>query len=222
MERIAKGTGGYACFVNAHSLTESTRQPALRESLRGATYCFADGMPLVWLARSLGAPIAGRVAGPDFMPRLLERTRAHRHGFIGAPGLGEHIAARFELASVASAPPQRAFSEAHARADWAAFVERCEGTPPRIVWVGLGAPKQERWMATVAPRAPEVMFFGVGAAFDLLAGKQSRAPAWMRERGLEWLYRLGQEPRRLVGRYAVTNTRFVARAARAHGFGTKK
>ena len=81
--RIASGSGGYACFVNVHSLTEATRQPALRESLREATYCFADGMPLVWLARRRGAPIAGRVAGPDFMAALLARTRHLRHGFIG-------------------------------------------------------------------------------------------------------------------------------------------
>ena len=210
--RIASGSGGYACFVNVHSLTESTRQPALRESLRGATYCFADGMPLVWLARRLGEPIAGRAAGPDFMPALLDRTRGLRHGLVGGDGLGERIAMRCGLDAVIHAPPRRAFSPDHALEDWEAFRARCAGDVPRIVWIGLGAPKQELWMAAVAPHAPGVMFFGVGAAFDLLAGLQPRAPRWMQTRGLEWLYRLAREPRRLAGRYAVTNTRFLSRA----------
>jgi N-acetylglucosaminyldiphosphoundecaprenol N-acetyl-beta-D-mannosaminyltransferase len=219
---IASKRGGYACFVNVHSLTESTRQPALRESLRGATYCFADGLPLVWLANGRGAPIAGRTAGPDFMPALIERTRGLRHGFIGGEGLGEHIAATYGLDAAVYAPPRRMFSREHALADWEAFRARCAGVLPGLVWVGLGAPKQEQWMATVAPHAPGVMFFGVGAAFDVLAGTQPRAPAWMRTHGLEWLYRLSREPRRLVLRYAVTNTRFIAHAARDHLFGTKK
>lgn len=219
---IASGRGGYACFVNVHSLTESTRQPALRESLRGATYCFADGMPLIWLARRLGGPIAGRVAGPDFMPALVERTRDQHQGFVGAAGLGEHIAAAHGLFATTFAPPRRAFSKENALADWEAFRALCTGDAPRIVWVGLGAPKQEQWMAAVAPHAPGVMFFGVGAAFDLMAGSRPRAPRWMRDRGLEWLYRLAQEPRRLAARYAVTNARFLVRVARDQVFGIKK
>jgi len=209
--RIAKGSGGYACFVNVHSLTEATRQPALRESLRGATYCFADGMPLVWLARRRGAPIAGRVAGPDFMAALLARTRHLRHGFIGGATIdaAERIAERLGIDAACYAPPMREFSPAHARDDW----ERFAATPP-IVWVGLGAPKQELWMAEVAKDAPGVMMFGVGAAFDVLAGVRPRAPHWMQARGLEWAYRLAQEPRRLMPRYALTNTRFLAQVLR--------
>lgn len=210
VSRIASGAGGYACFVNVHSLVESTRQPALRESLRGATYCFADGMPLVWLSRRYGDPIAGRVAGPDFMAALIDRTRHLRHGLIGGDGLGDRIAQRCGLDAVIHVPPRRAFSPAHALEDWEAF--RAHGDVPPIVWVGLGAPKQEQWIATVAPHAPGVMLFGVGAAFDLLAGVQARAPRWMQTRGLEWAYRLAREPRRLAGRYAVTNARFAALA----------
>jgi N-acetylglucosaminyldiphosphoundecaprenol N-acetyl-beta-D-mannosaminyltransferase len=210
--RIAKGSGGYACFVNVHSLTEATRQPALRESLREATYCFADGMPLVWLARRLGQPIAGRVAGPDFMAALLARTRHLRHGFIGGATTSpaQQIATAFGLDAAWFSPAMREFSPANARDDWSRF-----GEAPPIVWVGLGAPKQELWLAEIAKRAPGVMFFGVGAAFDLLAGNRPRAPRWMQRRGLEWLYRLSQEPRRLWPRYAATNTRFLAGAVRA-------
>ena len=206
--RIAKGSGGYACFVNVHSLTEATRQPALRESLREATYCFADGMPLVWLARPA---IAGRVAGPDFMAALLARTRHLRHGFIGGATteVAQRIAEQFSVDATGYAPPMREFSPAHAREDWDRF-----GATPPIVWVGLGAPKQELWMAEVAKRAPGVMMFGVGAAFDVLGGRRRRAPAWMQARGLEWAYRLAQEPRRLLPRYVATNTRFLARVVR--------
>ena len=211
MARIASGSGGYACFVNVHSLTEATRQPALRESLREATYCFADGMPLVWLSRRLGAPIAGRVAGPDFMAALLARTRHLRHGFIGGATTeaAERIARTFGLEAKCFAPPVREFSPAHAHDDWDRF-----GATPPIVWVGLGAPKQEMWIAEVAKRAPGVMLFGVGAAFDLLGGDRARAPRWMQQRGLEWLFRLAQEPRRLAPRYLATNTRFLARVMR--------
>jgi N-acetylglucosaminyldiphosphoundecaprenol N-acetyl-beta-D-mannosaminyltransferase len=213
--RIANGTGGYACFVNVHSLTEATRQPALRESLSAATYCFADGVPLIWLSRRQREPIAGRVTGPDFMAALLERLRDHAHGFIGgAPGIGDAIVASHGLRGVTYAPPMRDFTPEHALADWNAFVSRCDGTPPPIVWVGLGAPKQELWLATVSRAAPHVMFFGVGAAFDVLAGAVPRAPRWMQEHGLEWLFRWSREPRRLAARYATTNARFVALVVR--------
>ena len=156
------------------------------------------------------------------MPALIERTRGLRHGFVGGEGLGEDLATIYALDAAVYAPPHRAFSRQHALADLEALRARCAGELPPIVWVGLGAPKQEQWMATVAPRTPGVMFFGVGAAFDVLAGRRRRAPAWMRTRGLEWLYRLAHEPRRLIGRYTVTNTRFVGRATRDQLFGTKK
>lgn len=220
-ERVEAGMGGYACFVNVHSLTESTRQPALRESLCEATYAFADGVPLRWLARHRGEPIAGRVAGPDFMAALLARTGGERHGFIGGEATadggsaaGEAIAHGYGVAADTYAPPHRAFSPAHARADWDAFRARCAGAPPRIVWVALGAPKQELWVHEISRLAPTTMLCAVGAAFDVLAGTRARAPHWMQARGLEWLFRLAQEPRRLAGRYAVTNARFAARVMR--------
>jgi N-acetylglucosaminyldiphosphoundecaprenol N-acetyl-beta-D-mannosaminyltransferase len=213
--RIATRAGGYACFVNVHSLTEATRQPALRESLAKATYCFADGTPLLWLSRRQGEPIAGRVAGPDFMAALIERTREHLHGFIGgAPGIGDAIVAAHGLRAVTYAPPIRDFTPERAIADWKVLVSRCDGEPPPIVWIGLGAPKQELWLAEVSKLAPATMLFGVGAAFDVLAGAVPRAPRWMRDRGLEWMFRLAREPRRLASRYATSNTRFAWRVLR--------
>jgi N-acetylglucosaminyldiphosphoundecaprenol N-acetyl-beta-D-mannosaminyltransferase len=215
--RLAAGEGGYACFVNVHTLTESTRDPALHGALAGATFCFADGMPLVWLARALGTPIAGRVCGPDFMAALLAAEPDRVHGFLGGvPGRAEAIAARFGVPAAIHSPPMRAFSPADAAEDWQALLARCpDRRPPGIVWVGLGAPKQERWLHEVSRRAPGCLLLGVGAAFDFLSGATPRAPEVLQRAGLEWAYRLATEPRRLWRRYLTTNTRFAALAARA-------
>jgi N-acetylglucosaminyldiphosphoundecaprenol N-acetyl-beta-D-mannosaminyltransferase len=214
-ERIEAGAGGYVCFVNVHSITESTRNMDLRHALDRAAYCFADGMPLVWLSRVARAGIAGRVCGPDFMDALLRRESAREHGFIGgAPGCAEAIARRFGISAVTYSPPMREFSAADALDDWRAFGARCSGRKsPRIVWVGLGAPKQELWLDVVSRAAPDVLFFGVGAAFDFLAGWKPRAPRVMQRGGLEWAHRLASDPRRLWKRYATTSTRFLVLAA---------
>lgn len=213
-ERARRGAGGAACFVNVHTLTEATRDPALREAMQSATYLFADGMPLVWLARAKHAPIASRVCGPDFMDAMLRKLPG-RHGLVGStPAITAAIAARYAFDAVRYSPPMRPFSEQHAREDWQAFVAACGGNPPAIVWVGLGAPKQERWIAAVSAVAPRVLFLGVGAAFDFLAGEKPRAPRVLQRLGLEWTHRLASEPRRLWKRYLVANTRFALLAAR--------
>lgn len=214
--RAATGAGGSACFVNVHTLTEASRDPALRDALCAATYRFADGLPLVWLARAKRAPIATRVCGPDFMDAMLRRQARQPHGLIGAsPEITGAVAARYGVDAVIHSPPWRPFSEAHALEDWQAFVARCpDRRPPRLVWVGLGAPKQERWIAAVSRAAPEVMFFGVGAAFDFLAGTKPRAPRALQRLGLEWMHRLASEPRRLWKRYLIQNARFAQLIAR--------
>jgi N-acetylglucosaminyldiphosphoundecaprenol N-acetyl-beta-D-mannosaminyltransferase len=215
-ERVARGAGGSACFVNVHTLTEASRDPRLREALRAASFLFADGIPLVWLARAKRAPIATRVCGPDFMDAMLRRQGARVHGLIGAsPEVTGAVAARYGIQAIAHSPPMRPFSEAHALEDWQAFVERCpDRRPPRLVWVGLGAPKQERWIAAVSRVVSDVMFFGVGAAFDFLAGRKPRAPRVLQRLGLEWTHRLASEPGRLWKRYLLANARFARLAAR--------
>ena len=212
----ARGEGGFACFVNVHTLTEATRNAPLRAALTAASYRFPDGVPLLWLARAKRSPIAGRVCGPDFMAAMLRLEPARTHGLIGgAPGIGEALAARHGVRTVTYSPPLRPYSHGDALHDWRTFLERCpERTPPPIVWVGLGAPKQELWLATVSAEAPGVMFYGVGAAFDFLAGAKRRAPRMLQRLGLEWAYRLGSEPRRLLTRYLVSNARFAIVAAR--------
>jgi N-acetylglucosaminyldiphosphoundecaprenol N-acetyl-beta-D-mannosaminyltransferase len=210
-ERLARGVGGSACFVNVHLLTEASRDADIREALHAATFRFADGRPLVWLARAKRAPIATRVCGPDFMAAMLQRHGADPHGLIGAsPEVTRAIAARHAITAIAHSPPMRPFFEPHALEDWQAFLACCPGRrPPRLVWVGLGAPKQERWIAAVSRAAPDVMFFGVGAAFDFLAGHKPRAPRVLQRLGLEWTHRLASEPGRLWKRYLLGNTRFA-------------
>jgi N-acetylglucosaminyldiphosphoundecaprenol N-acetyl-beta-D-mannosaminyltransferase len=208
--RAELGTGGYACFVNVHTLTEATSDSGLRAVLAGARHRFADGAPLVWLARAKRQPIVERVGGPDFMAALLVAEPDRVHGLIGGGrGIAERIAARFGVRAVCLAPPFEPFSERAALASWQAFLERCpDRKPPEIVWVGLGAPKQERWVATVSQHAPNVTFFAVGAAFDFLALAIPRAPRLLQRLGLEWMHRLAHSPG-LWSRYLVAGVRFA-------------
>jgi N-acetylglucosaminyldiphosphoundecaprenol N-acetyl-beta-D-mannosaminyltransferase len=211
-ERGRAGRGGSFFFVNVHSLMESRENAGLREAMASATACFADGMPLVWVAKRRGTPIASRVCGPDLMRALLSRTPNESHGFIGgAPGTSESLAATLGLtATTHYAPPMRDFSEANVKDDLAAFEKLLGGRPwPHWIWIGLGAPKQEMWIDVAQRLRPEVCFFGVGAAFDFLSGTKPRAPAWMQNAGLEWFFRLASEPKRLAGRYARTNASFL-------------
>ena len=207
---------GSACFVNVHTLTQASTDADLREALHAASFLFADGVPLLWLARAKRAPIVARVPGPDFMDAMLRRQGARVHGMIGAsPEVTAAVAARYGIQAIAHSPPMRPFSEDHALEDWQAFVARCPGRrPPSLVWVGLGAPKQERWIAAVSRAVPDVMFFGVGAAFDFLAEHKPRAPRVLQRLGLEWTHRLASEPGRLWKRYLLANTRFALLVAR--------
>ncbi|MBS1963139.1 MAG: WecB/TagA/CpsF family glycosyltransferase [Bdellovibrionales bacterium] len=203
--------GGYVCFANVHTVTESQSLPALRETLSRAFLSVADGLPLVWVSRLRGPAIESRVCGPDFMKDFLERYRDLPVGFVGgAPGQAEALVARFGLSSACHSPPMRPYSPEAVAEDWRAFLEKNGNRPrPRVVWVGLGAPKQELWMRNASTLAPDVLFMGVGAAFDFLTGTKKRAPLWMQRSGLEWLFRLLQEPRRLWRRYFTTNFRFI-------------
>jgi N-acetylglucosaminyldiphosphoundecaprenol N-acetyl-beta-D-mannosaminyltransferase len=146
------------------------------------------------------------------MEALLSNHWSEPHGFIGGlPGQAEEIAARFKLSSqVSYCSPMRPFSVENAREDWDMFLARCPGRkPPRFIWVGLGAPKQEFWVEAISHLAPDSIFFAIGAAFDFHSGRKKRAPAWMQKSGLEWLYRLSTEPRRLGSRYLRTNSAFI-------------
>lgn len=199
-------------FATVHSLVEAYDNAQLRSALSHGLVQ-PDGMPLVWLGRRSGLPVE-RVCGPDFMPALIERGvgvgRSH-YFFGGVPGVPEELAARFaarfpglRVAGTMS-PPFRPLSEE----EDTAIVAAINAAAPDYVWVGLGAPKQDLWVADHRGRLSSAALLAVGAAFDFYAGRQRRAPSWMQRTGTEWIYRLVSEPRRLAGRYTRINARFA-------------
>jgi N-acetylglucosaminyldiphosphoundecaprenol N-acetyl-beta-D-mannosaminyltransferase len=209
--------GGYACFCNVHLLMLSQRDAALREALRGAETVFPDGAPVAWLQRRHGAVGAARIAGPDVMPRVFELGRrvGLRHYLLGST---EDVLRRCREALergvpdatiVGTSSPSFATLEERDDTTVLAAIRRAS---PDVVWVGLGAPKQELWMRRHARSLAPALAVGIGAAFDFIAGTSPRAPAWMQRAGLEWLHRMAHEPRRLGGRYLRTNSAFVVRA----------
>jgi N-acetylglucosaminyldiphosphoundecaprenol N-acetyl-beta-D-mannosaminyltransferase len=199
-------------FANAHSLVEANKNPQLRAALN-ADLVEPDGVPLVWLARRRGAN-AERVAGPDFLPELVRRGiplgRSHFF-FGGAPGVPEELARRLaeaypgvRIAGTLS-PPFRAPTPEEDES----LVTEVNAARPDYVWVGLGTPKQDLWVAEHRARLDASALLAVGAAFDFHAGTKRRAPRWMQRSGTEWLFRLISEPRRLAGRYTVVNARLL-------------
>lgn len=207
---------GYICCATAYNLDLARADPELRRAYNGALLTTPDGMPLVWLGRWLGHRGITRVYGPDLMLAVCDAGRAAglRHYFYGgAPGtakaLREKLCARFPGLMVAGAftPPFRELTVDETgllRADLAA-------KQPDIIWVGLGTPKQEKFMAAHWRTLEAGLLIGVGAAFDFHSGRIRQAPRWMQRSGLEWLFRLGTEPRRLWPRYLVHNPLFVLR-----------
>lgn len=208
---VKTSRGGAVYFGNAHNLVEAKRSPEIGKAFREARFVVADGLPVVWASKLTGSAIASRVCGPDVMEAVLRAHPAWTHGFVGGPpGQADLVAKKFSVRSVITSPPFRPFRADHALEDWKEFLGLCPGgRAPEIVWVGLGAPKQERWIHAVAPLAPGTWFLGVGAAFDFLSGTKKRAPLWMQNAGLEWLFRLASEPRRLWKRYVTTNALFL-------------
>lgn len=207
-----------AHFATVHTVVEATRSPKLRSALTTAWMVCTDGLPLAWVARLRGAD-AERVCGPDVMLTLCDRGRALglRHYFVGGgEGVADQLAAalseRFPGIAVAgtATPPFRELTEP----EDAALVEAINVAAPDIVWVGLGSPKQELWAEAHAARLATGLILAVGAAFDFHSGRLRRAPRWMRRVGLEWLFRLIMEPRRLLRRYLVTNSQFLILLAR--------
>lgn len=203
---------GYVCLCTVNGLAEARADAAYRRILNEAWLNTPDGMPLVWL----GPRGVERVYGPDLMLAVGDAGRAVglRHYFYGgaegvAPELARRLAARFPGLEVAGTwtPPFRPLT-ADEEAALAADIARAR---PDIVWVGLGTPKQERFMAEHGRTLEAGLLIGVGAAFDFFSGRVRQAPRWVQRSGFEWLFRLGTEPRRLAGRYLRTNPLFVLR-----------
>ena len=206
----------YICITGVHGVMESQRDEALRRIHNDAGLVTPDGMPLVWLHHLAGNRLVDRVYGPDLMLAVCAHgvTRGYRHFFYGgqegvAELLSRRLTARFPGLEIAGVycPAFRNLTEQEEQ-DLAMAVERSRAD---VIWVGLGTPKQERWMASHVGRLTAPVLIGVGAAFDFHAGLKRQAPRWMRRSGLEWSFRLVSEPRRLWRRYLMNNPRFVWR-----------
>jgi N-acetylglucosaminyldiphosphoundecaprenol N-acetyl-beta-D-mannosaminyltransferase len=205
------------CICNAHSVVTTTTDISFCAAVASADMATPDGAPVAWMLRKLGARQQQRVCGPDLMLDYCAQAAQHGeaiylYGSTQATldALQKQLLARWPSLRIAGAesPPFRALTQTE---DDAA-VARINASGAGTVWVSLGCPKQELWMAAHHGRVHAVMV-GVGAAFDFHAGTVTRAPLWMRKHGLEWLHRLASEPRRLWKRYLVTNSVFMLRAA---------
>jgi N-acetylglucosaminyldiphosphoundecaprenol N-acetyl-beta-D-mannosaminyltransferase len=214
IEAVAGGRRAYACTCPVYTLMQAYERPEVRAALEAADWVTPDGMPIVWALRLLGARGVTRVYGPDLLLALsaISAARGFSQYYLGgAPGvadaLGETLRERYPGLVVAGTycPPFRALEEA----EELAMLDGINASGAQMVWVGLGSPKQDLWMARYRPQLAAPLLVGVGAAFDFLTGRQRQAPPWMRRAGLEWLFRLGSDPRRLWRRYLISNPKFV-------------
>ncbi|GAB3223858.1 WecB/TagA/CpsF family glycosyltransferase [Glycomyces halotolerans] len=211
---IDSGERHYVCVTGVHGVMESQRDPELKAIHNASGLTTPDGMPMVWAGRKAGAEWMDRVYGPDLMLKVLERGAERGWSsflYGGKDGVPELLAKKLseripglKIAGTYS-PPFRPLTEA----EDAEIVERINDSGAQLVWVGLSTPKQERWMAAHRDRLSAPAMFGVGAAFDFHAGLVPQAPPWMQRNGLEWLFRLVKEPRRLWRRYLRNNPAYL-------------
>jgi N-acetylglucosaminyldiphosphoundecaprenol N-acetyl-beta-D-mannosaminyltransferase len=219
-ELIARRERGYVCAAPVHALMVGRDDPEMRSALLGSTLTVPDGMPLVWAANLLGKELDDRVYVPELMRRYCDRCveRGHRVWLYGGRDQGSLVQLALRLRQNhpgidivgGFSPPFRPLTPAEEDA----LVAQINGARPDVLWIGIGVPKQEKWMARMRDRLEVPVMCGVGAAFDFHAGRIPQAPQWMQERGLEWAHRIVQEPRRLLPRYLYYNPRFVAAITR--------
>jgi N-acetylglucosaminyldiphosphoundecaprenol N-acetyl-beta-D-mannosaminyltransferase len=204
----------FIAVTGMHGVTEAQHDPVIKEILNAADLVVPDGMSLVWVGRRHGHQLKRRVYGPELMQTFCGATGPkYRHFFYGgAPGVADLIADTMQRKHGINVvgrytPPFRALSSE----EDAEVVALINAAQPDVVWVGLSTPKQERWMYEHRSKLLAPAMVGVGAAFDLNSGRSRQAPPWMREHGLEWLFRLLTEPRRLWRRYLILGSEFACR-----------
>jgi N-acetylglucosaminyldiphosphoundecaprenol N-acetyl-beta-D-mannosaminyltransferase len=219
-EAIEQRSRGYVCVCNVHTVMASGEDPELRAALLTSSINVPDGQPLVWAINSLGHSLGGRVYGPELMSRACAHASNSDHRFYLYGGrnqgalvqLALNLRQRYPGVRIVGgySPPHRLLTEE----EQDAVAEEINRARADVVWVGIGVPKQEKWMARMRARLDAPLLVGVGAAFDFHAGLVPQAPSWIQEAGLEWAYRLAHEPRRLWPRYVRYNPRFVFAFAR--------
>ncbi len=219
----AAGESGYICVAPVHTVMMCREDPEFRAAVLGASLIVPDGQPVVWAMKALGAPSASRVYGPDLMDAAFARAAATGRKMFLYGGRNEGALVQLTLnlrrrhpgVQIVGGycPPFRPLTDAE-RERVAAEID---GAGAEVVWAGIGVPKQEKWMAAMRPHLRAPVLVGVGAAFDFHAGLVPQAPDRLQRLGLEWAFRLAQEPRRLWRRYLRYNPRFVAGFARQYG-----
>jgi len=215
IEHLARQTdGSYVCVTDVYNIVLAQSDAEHKRVLMGASMITPDGTPISWLARLRGQNGIDRVCGPDLMPRVIEASQQSglRHYFLGgAEGVPERLSQAMQNAYPKAqivgtfSPPFRTLSDGEKDA----MLRDILTSGANVLWIGLGCPKQEKWMADHRAALPGVVQIGVGAAFNFHTGEVARAPLWMRRNGLEWLHRLASEPRRLWQRYFIMAPRFV-------------
>lgn len=218
-ELVCGSRGGCVFTPNVDHVVTAEDDEEFRAAYEGVSLCLADGKPLIWSSRMLRTPLPTKISGSDLVWPLMEL--AGRRGWRvyllgGAPGVADAVAARLvsELGVCVAGTASPVIRLDGSPGEDDADVERVRAARPDLLLVALGTPKQERWIHRVLPRIRPAVAVGVGASLDFVAGRVRRAPRWMSSAGLEWLFRLAQEPRRLAYRYLVKDPRFVLVLAR--------
>ncbi len=217
---VAAHDRGYICVCNVHTVMASAEDPELRRALMGSSINVPDGQPLVWALNLLGHPLSDRVYGPELMARSCERAaqtgqRLYLYGGRNQGALVQlalNLRQRYPGIKIVGgySPPHRPLGAE----ERAAVIKEINSSRADVAWIGIGVPKQEKWMAQMRADLRTPVLVGVGAAFDFHAGLVPQAPPRIQELGLEWAYRLAHEPRRLTRRYVRYNPRFVYAFAR--------
>lgn len=204
----------YICVSNVHTVVTGMNDADYRNVTNSAFMAIPDGMPLSWVGRHRGCENMSKCSGPDVMEKLFELSEktGYTHYFYGGSQetldkLSEKLKIKYPKLNVVGmySPPFRELTKSEDED----IVNKINELKPDVIWVGLGAPKQEKWMYKHVESIKSSIMLGVGAAFNFHAGTVKRAPLWMQNHGLEWFYRLVKEPRRLWRRYLVTNTLFI-------------
>lgn len=212
-KNIKNLSGDYICVSNVHTTVTAFEEPEYRKIQNGGIMAIPDGGPLSTVGQKRGCHDMKRTTGPSLMGEIFEISAkyGYRHYFYGSTDetlekLRQQLTEKYPGLQIAGmySPPFRPMTEIEDKA----IVEEINKTNPDFVWVGLGAPKQEKWMAEHQGKVKGLML-GVGAGFDYFAGNIERAPEWMQKYNLEWAYRLIQDPKRLFKRYLYTNTKFI-------------